>query len=150
MFYPVRPVHPSWLKIQITLLPYKSSQAHCQPIKPYIYEGNRRLARHSPRDKAKNAKACKRDNIRYQIIQCNTMQYHKVFCHICCHICIIFVILFYATSKGSMWHEIFFYTILIHPRGQLWAELLQMLRTFSGQKWLFLGKNSHFLAQILI
>ena len=40
--------------------------------------GNRRLARQSPRDEAKNAKVCKIDNIRYQIIQCNTMQYHKV------------------------------------------------------------------------
>ena len=40
--------------------------------------GNRHLARHSLRDKAKNAKACKIDNIRYQIIQCNTMQYHKI------------------------------------------------------------------------
>ena len=39
---------------------------------------NRRLARQSPRNEAKNAKVCKIDNIRYQIIQCNTMQYHKV------------------------------------------------------------------------
>ena len=65
-------------------------------------------------------------------------------CHICCHICIIFVILFHGTSKVSMCHEIFFYTNLIHPRGQLWAELLQTLRTFSGRKWLLKEKIAIF------
>ena len=44
----------------------------------WVDGGNRRLARQSPRDEAKNAKVCKIDNIRYQIIQCNTMQYQKV------------------------------------------------------------------------
>ena len=69
-------------------------------------------------------------------------------CYICCHICIIFVILFHGTSKVSMCHEIFFYTILVHPLGQLWAELSQTSRTFSGQTWLFLGKNSLFCTNI--
>ena len=46
----------------------------------WVDGGNRRLARQSPRNEAKNAKVCKIDNIRYQIIQCNTMQYHKTQC----------------------------------------------------------------------
>ena len=51
----------------------------------WVDGGNRRLARHSPRDEAKNAKACKIDNIRYQIIQCNTMQYPEVTKYIPCN-----------------------------------------------------------------
>ena len=58
-------------------------------------------------------------------------------CHICSHICIIFVILFMAHRKVLMARTKFFYTILIHPRGQLWAEFLQTLRAFSGKKWRF-------------
>ena len=59
-------------------------------------------------------------------------------CHICCHICIIFVILFHATSTIFMPHRQFFTQILFTP------ELSQTSCTFSGQKWLFLGKKAIF------
>ena len=34
--------------------------------------------------------------------------------------------------------------VVFHPRGQLWAELLQTLRTFSGRKWLLKEKIAIF------
>ena len=61
-----------------------------------------------------------------------------------CHICIIFVILFHGASKRIMARTKFFYTILIHPQGQLQAELSQTSRTFSGQKCFFRKKQPFF------
>ena len=71
-------------------------------------------------------------------------------CHICCHICIIFVILFYGTSAILMCHKNFFYTNLIHTRGNFGPNChkrharLVVKNGFFRKKWPFFGTNVDF------
>ena len=49
---------------------------------------------------------------------------------------------FNATSKSLMARTEIFYTILIYPRGQLWAESPQSLRPFSGSWEIFISPGN--------
>ena len=70
-------------------------------------------------------------------------------CHICCHICIIFVILFHATSAIFVPHRQFFTQILFTAGGNFGPNCHKRHAHLVVKNG-FLGKNSYFLAQILI